>query len=279
MVPYFERDCGEGKLQSSTEHLLPPSSIVFEIMTGQRVVYGSDPGTMMARKNALCQYFCMEPQDLARNINNIWGRTILSELVFEHMMQEIFGQILSMQNISIAPAPTSIDSSADHYYPYSKDGSLLILREQDVKTYLAGKAAYNQKGADFVVVENLSNTPLCGIDVTMGNGVVLKKKRTGRPPLNPHLGMPVIVLGMKNFQVDSMSFALYLDTSVRPHLLRGGKIPKTPLDHKLITQVGEVFNEGVVACSNSIHNSPYIPSWLKRVALQKLRHINNVFAL
>lgn len=88
---------------------------------------------------------------------------------------------------------------------------------------------YYQKGADFYVARNrptpegMVHEPICGIDITVANGSVIRNKRR-KVGLQFATAMPVIVMPLKDLcsgERQQYTFPYYLDRQVRDAVIHG----------------------------------------------------------
>lgn len=180
--------------------------------------YGSDPQQIDARSVALDEYL-LDPQT---QTSHNWGRTILSELVFEDMMRREMGEILAAQGLYLAPATTALDGSKRDAPP-EHDARSLILPDEALQALAQGHPPYNQKGVDLVILDDEQHA-LVGIDATIGGRSTIQEKRK-RVPLQPYPAMPVITLGLQKLPIaEHWGFIPFLDRTVRNNILLYGNL-------------------------------------------------------
>ena len=205
--------------------------------------YGTDPQQIDDRSVALDEYL-LEPQ--GANGRN-WGRTIMSELVFEDMMRREMGEILAAEGLNIVPATTALDGSRrDH--PPETDQNRLLLSDEALQSFANGHPPFNQKGADLVLLDNDKHA-LIGFDATIGGRSTVQEKRK-RVPLQPYPAMPVVTLGLQNLPVaGNWGFIPFLDRTVRNTVLLSGKlsIEEYRWDEETVRYFKNALTNGITA--------------------------------
>ncbi len=205
------------------------------------LLYGSDSNEIDKRSAALDEFLLSPP----RADQHSWGRTILSEIVFEDMLQRELGPVLQSYDLRVVPATTAIDSSASNKPPYS-DGNGLELSEEDLLTFQSGFTPYDQKGADLIVIDSKKQA-LIGFDTTIGNHATVNTKRR-RTPLQPFPAMPVAVLGLQNMPFGPYKgFVPFIDNVVRNNILHFGEmhLDKWRWDRKTTAFVKQTMTTGI----------------------------------
>lgn len=180
--------------------------------------FGYDPQQIDDRSIALDEYLTDQKGQHGHN----WGRTILSELVFEQMMRQEMGEILAAQGLYIVPATTALDASKRDNPP-ENDQKRLLLPDTALELFANGHPPYNQKGVDVVLLDDEKHA-LIGFDATIGGRSTIQDKRK-RPPFQPYPAMPVVILGLQNLPIaDQRGFIPFLDHIVCNNILLYGKL-------------------------------------------------------
>jgi len=210
--------------------------------------YGSDPQQIDDRSIALDEYLT-DPKGLT---GHNWGRTILSELVFEQMMRQEMGEVLAAHGLHIIPATTALDGSKRDKPP-ENDQKRLLLSDEALKSFENGHPPFNQKGADLVLLDDKMQATV-GFDATIGGRSTIQEKRR-RPPLQPYPAMPVITLGLQKLPIaGSWGFIPFLDRTVRNNILLHGNLHLNEYrwDEDTVRYVRRAISTGITAARRGL---------------------------
>lgn len=232
--------------------------------------YGTDPQQIDDRTIALDEYL-LDPQSTT---GHNWGRTILSEIVFEDMMRREMGEIFAAHGLHIVPATTALDGSRRDHPPESHNDNLL-LSDEALASFANGHPPYNQKGADLIILDK-DQQALVGFDATIGGRSTVQEKRK-RVPLQPYPAMPVVTLGLQKLPIAGhWGLISFLDRVARNSVLIHGKleIDKYPWDEDTVRYLRHGLKVGIAATRRGLKQD--LELGFEYPYLNEVRHKLNV---
>jgi hypothetical protein len=205
IFPMIERGCPNSR--NLQKELLPSKTDIFiknyiadisSPLTLQNhvglVTFKSGHFEVANRKQALSDYFSRH----GRKDHISLGRSIFAEIVSAKMLNSIFDKDLYQQDMKFSLVPTDFDKSSNQdEIPYQKGADIC----------LAKKICYENK--DYLL-------PICGLDVTLGENDIVKKKRQ-KPGLQTKVAIPIITLPLREIAYKDCKndFNDYLDMHAR----------------------------------------------------------------
>lgn len=232
--------------------------------------YGTDPQQIEDRTVALDEYL-LDPQSTA---GHNWGRTIMSEMVFEDMMRREMGDIFAANGFYIVPATTALDGSRRDHPPENSEDNL-ILSDEALTSFASGHPPYNQKGADLVILDG-EQRALIGFDATIGGRSTIQEKRK-RVPLQPYPAMPVVTLGLQKMPIAGhWGLTSFLDRVARNSVLINGKlqIEKYRWDEDVVRYLKHAMKVGFAATRRGLKQN--LELGFEYPYLDEVRHKLNV---
>lgn len=215
------------------------------------VTYYSDSNRVDERVHCLGEYLAGE----RNTADAIFGRNLFGEIASKLFIDQQIGPYLQSVGLDLVASPTSLDSSINACRDHLPT-SLRILPQEPLPY---------QKGTDLCLVGYDENreaaVPIIGIDLTMGDGHIVRKKRNV-PGIQTLTGMGVVVLPLRRMlwgPNNSYAFGYLLDSLAHnPGLIfKPDSFPMVPQSKKKewMLLITNALHDGVQACRGSIESS------------------------